>query len=97
MNSPEENTALRRLAEQLVEQQDAAQAAPEAIRASLPGYGKRLTFTRSIQVDSFAPLSIDLETKSLQRASGGSRLLLIFGTFIAVFIFIAISKKPVTE
>jgi hypothetical protein len=68
-NSVEENTALRGIANRIVEQQLAAEPAPSAIDVTLPERGRVLTFTRSLQVDGNAPLRLTLEISQLYRTS----------------------------
>jgi hypothetical protein len=63
-NSAEENAVQARLAERLIQQQDAAVASPAAIRATIPEQGRRLTFTRPLDVNTWSDLHIDLETHS---------------------------------
>jgi hypothetical protein len=79
-NTAEENTAFMRLAERLIQQQDAAVSSPAAIRASIPEQGRLLTFSRSILVDPWADLKIGLDAKAARTASGGMRLLILTGT-----------------
>jgi hypothetical protein len=92
-NSAEDNTALMRLAEHLIQQQDAAQAAPEAIRASLPEQGNRVTFTRSLFVDPYAPLKLDLETKSVLPATRSTRFWLLIGLFAGLTLLMFLAKS----
>ncbi len=60
-NSVEENTALRGIADRLVEQQLAAEPAPRALDVTLSERGRVLTFTRSLQVEGDKPLQLTLE------------------------------------
>src|SRR5204863_8515816 len=73
-NSGEENAALMRLAERLIQQQDAAVPTPTAIRASIPQQGRLLTFRRAVQVDTWADLNIRLEAKASRAASWSLRV-----------------------
>ncbi|HEV2209167.1 MAG TPA: hypothetical protein VG167_10360 [Verrucomicrobiae bacterium] len=61
-NSADDNAAFMRLAERLIQQQDAAVAAPAALRASIPDQGRLLTFKRSVLVDPWAELALHLQT-----------------------------------
>src|SRR5207302_11179106 len=61
-NGAEDNAALMKLAERLIRQQDAGVGKPEAIRATLPTQGKQLTFTGSLQVESWADLRVTLNS-----------------------------------
>ena len=60
-NTADENTALKGIASRLVDQQLAAEPAPNAIDVTLTENGRVLTFTRSLQVDGGAPLELKLE------------------------------------
>lgn len=73
--SAEDNAVQERLAERLIQQQDAAVASPAAIRTALPEQGRRLTFKRPLQVDTWSDLSIDLEATAAGSVSWGGRLL----------------------
>jgi hypothetical protein len=59
-NSAEDNAVLMRLAERLVQQQDAAVPNPAAIRASVPEEGRLLTFKRTLLVDPWAELKLQV-------------------------------------
>ncbi len=81
-NSADDNAAFIRLAERMIQQQDAAVAAPAAIRAAVPEQGRVLTFKRAVQVDKWADLRIELEAKVASTASWRSRfamLAVLFG------------------
>jgi uncharacterized OB-fold protein len=60
-NSADENTALRGIADRLVDQQLAAEPAPRAIDVTLSERGRVLTFTRSLQVEGDKPLQLNLD------------------------------------
>ena len=82
-NSSEENAAFIRLAERLVQQQDAAVTAPAALHASIPEQGRILTFTRSVLVNPWSALGVEVRaatatTKVGQAALLGSTALLLF-------------------
>ncbi|PYJ01824.1 MAG: hypothetical protein DME25_17410, partial [Verrucomicrobia bacterium] len=51
-NPADDNAAFMRLAERLIQQQDAAVTSPAAIRASIPEQGRVLTFKRAVLVDA---------------------------------------------
>lgn len=93
-NKAEENTLLMRLAENLVEQQEAAQALPETVRAAVPRQGMLYTFTRSLQVDTWADLSIDLRTETSE-TGGQSRLWLLALFFTgSLALMFAAKRRP---
>ncbi|MGK0198558.1 MAG: type II secretory pathway component HofQ, partial [Yoonia sp.] len=93
-NSGEVNTTLMRLAESLVRQQNAAKVTPAAIRASLPTHGHAYGFTRSLQVNKNADLSINLEADIPSSGSNGSFKLLSL-LFIGAFVVLMINRKRV--
>jgi hypothetical protein len=81
-NSADDNNALTRLASRMIQQQEAAVAAPAAIRAAVPEQGRVLTFKRAVQVDKWADLRIELDAKVARTASWGGRfamLMVLFG------------------
>ena len=86
-NSPEENAALMRLAQRLIQQQEAAVSSPAAMRASIPEQGRLLTFKRAVVVDAWADLRIGLEASAARPASWGVRVLVLAVTFAALAAF----------
>jgi hypothetical protein len=86
-NTADENAAFTRLAERLIQQQDAAVSTPAAIQASIPEQGRLLTFSRAVAVDSFADLQIGLEAKAVAAASWFTRLLILGGTMLILALF----------
>ena len=91
-NSAEENAVFMRLAERLIQQQDAAVAQPIAIRASIPEQGRLLTFTRLVQVNTWADLNIQLRATAAQAASSATRILVLLAVF-AVLITLALIAR----
>jgi hypothetical protein len=81
-NSAEENAVQQRLAERLVQQQDAALANPAAIRAAIPEQGRRLVFTRPLEVNTWADLTLNLQATAAGQATGLQRLALLVGVFL---------------
>jgi hypothetical protein len=73
INTAEENTAYLRLAEKLVQQEDAALSAPSAIRASIPEEGRVLIFKRDVAVDLWADLRVGLQMKTAPVVSNRAR------------------------
>ena len=70
-NSADENAALMKLADRLIQQQDAAVANPAVIRANIPEQGRLLTFKRAVVVDTWADLNIGLHARSANGVSWG--------------------------
>ena len=95
-NTADENAALMKLAERLVQQQDAAVAAPAVIRASIPQQGRLLTFHRAVQVDTWADLEIKLKTKANRAASIALRVIVLGCVFVALAA-LAFAAKRVTK
>jgi hypothetical protein len=76
-NSADENAALMKLAQRLIQQQDAAVANPAVIRANIPEQGRLLTFKRAVVVDTWADLNIGLKARIASAASWQDRLLVL--------------------
>jgi hypothetical protein len=95
-NSADENAALMKLAERLVQQQDAAVAAPAVIRASIPQQGRLLTFHRAVLVDPWADLQIRLKTKANNVASITLRLVVLAAVF-AIFAALAFGARRMSK
>ena len=87
-NSADDNAAFMKLAERLIQQQDAAVTAPAALRASIPEQGRVLTFKRAVVVDPWADLKIDLKASAARVASWGVCTLILAGT---VLVLLALS------
>ena len=66
-----------KLAERLVQQQDAAVANPAVIRANIPEQGRLLTFKRAVVVDTWADLNIALKAHTTAAISWNLRLLVL--------------------
>ena len=69
-NTAEENSALKGIAGRIVDQQLAAEPSPGAINVTIPESGNVLTFTRSIQVNGEAPLSLHLSLSETRGSNG---------------------------
>ncbi len=76
-NTADDNAAYLRLAERIIQQQDAAVSSPAAIRASIPEQGRMLTFKRAVVVDTWADLKIRLAATAAKTASWGVRILIL--------------------
>jgi len=92
-NSAEDNAAFTRLAERIIQQQDAAVSAPAAIRASIPQQGRLLTFRRAVQVDPKADLDIGLEASAARAASASVRLFTLGTTFLGLALVGWLSRR----
>jgi hypothetical protein len=83
-NSADDNATLMRLAERLIQQQDAAVSSVSALRANLPEQGRVLTFKRAVVVDQWANLQIALKAVTQQTAPWGIRLLFLGVTLVVL-------------
>jgi len=93
-NDTGDNAALMRLAERLIQQQDAAVANPAAIRAAIPEQGRVLTFKRAVEVNQWADMRIQLETKAARVAPWGIRIGILTAIFIGVSLtFFALRRN----
>jgi len=90
-NSTDENAALMKLADRLIQQQDAAVANPAVIRANIPEQGRLLTFKRAVVVDTWADLNIALHARTASGVSWEIRaaVLALVGLVLAGFALLA--------
>ncbi|MCD6049784.1 MAG: hypothetical protein K0Q55_1187 [Verrucomicrobia bacterium] len=94
-NTADDNAVMVRLAERIIQQQDAAVPNPAEIRATIPQQGRLLTFHRSVQVDQMTDLSIKLETRAFRTASMGLRVGILGVLFVgfALVVWMAGRKQ----
>lgn len=95
-NNADENAAYMRLAERLIQQQDAAVNSPAAIRANIPEQGRVLIFKRAVVVDTGADLRIRLAASAVTAASWAVRALILAGTLMVLGLF-AWAARPLRE
>lgn len=86
-NSAEENATLMRVAERLIQQQDAAIGNPAALRANLPEQGRVLTFKRAVAVDNWADLRLQIGAGVARGASWQSRFVILCAAALVVLAF----------
>jgi len=86
-NSAEENATFMRLAQRLIQQQDAAVSSATAIRAAIPEQGRLLTFRRAVVVDQWADLRIGLEASAAKAASWSVRMLILAAIAVVLAVF----------
>jgi hypothetical protein len=91
-NSAEDNAAYLRLAERLIQQQDAAVNSPASIRASVPSQGRLLTFKRAVVVNDWENLAIDLRARAERAAPWGVRAGIIAATLALLVLFMFAAK-----
>jgi hypothetical protein len=103
-NTADENSAFMRLAERLIQQQDAAVSSPAALRASLPEQGRVLTFKRAVLVDALIgtpdDLKLGLRLTPAKSLSATSRLLILAVTLFfltAATLCVRPFRRPVPE
>jgi len=84
-NTTEENAVLRRLAERIIDQQQAADPAPEGIELTIPDDGNVVTFRRALQVAGDAPLLLELEVDETSVTPAS----VIWGSLIAAGLTLA--------
>jgi hypothetical protein len=92
-NTADDNAALMRLAERLIQQQDAAVSAPTAIRAAIPQQGRLLTFRRTVQVNTFTDLQISLRATAMRTAPSGVRIATLASVFICLAFIAWLANK----
>ena len=83
-NTADDNAVFMRLAERLIQQQDAAVSSPAAIRANVPEQGRVLTFERSVAVNERADLNIGIKADSVKVAPRNVRVSILAGVFLAL-------------
>lgn len=96
-NTADDNAAFNRLAERIIQQQDAAVSNPSVIRADIPEQGRKLTFSRAVAVDTWADLHVGLKAGTTATASWGTRFLILIGTAIALAAVRFFGRKSTGE
>jgi len=94
-NSADDNAAYMRLAERLIQQQDAAVSSASALRANIPEEGRVLTFKRAVVVDQEADLRIGIEAASAQVASSGMRVRFLVVTLVVLAVIAGLGRVVV--
>jgi hypothetical protein len=92
-NTADDNAAYMRLAERIIQQQDAAVSSPAAIRASIPEQGRVLTFKRAVVVDTWADLKIRLEATAAKDASWAVRILVLAACLLILGCFAWVARS----
>jgi hypothetical protein len=97
-NSADENAALMKLANRLIQQQDAAVPNPAVIRANIPEQGRLLTFKRAVVVEKSADLNIGLHVHTANAVSWGLRaaVLTLVALVLAGFALLARGMRKVS-
>jgi hypothetical protein len=92
-NTADENAAFMKLAERLIQQQDAAVSRPAALKATIPEQGRVLMFRRAVVVDPWADLRIRLATTAVQAVSWAARVLILASTILALLGIAFVARK----
>jgi hypothetical protein len=83
-NPADENAALAKCAERIIQQQDAAVTNPAVIQASIPEQGRLITFHRAIAVDPLADLKVGIEANAPRAATWALRLMILAATALTI-------------
>jgi len=94
LNTVEDNSAFRRLAERIVRQQEAIEAEAGAIQATLPGVGQVLSFSQSVQGKDSPVLKVVLTAKAGDEGFPTYNLGLLLALFIALGLIRLAAPKP---
>ncbi|MBT7734181.1 MAG: hypothetical protein HN707_04685, partial [Verrucomicrobia bacterium] len=94
LNTVEDNSAFRRLAERIVRQQEAIEAEAGAIQATLPGVGQVLNFSQSVQGKDSPVLKVVLTAKAGDEGFPTYNLGLLLALFIALGLIRLAAPKP---
>jgi len=92
-NTADDNAVLMRLAERIIQQQDAAVPNPAEIRATIPQQGRMLTFRRTVQVDTWTDLNIKLEAGAFRTASNGLRVGILASLLVGFMVIVMAMGK----
>lgn len=84
-NTADDNAVQMKLAERIIQQQEAALPSPAAIRATIPEQGRVLTFVRPLEVDPWADLGVRLRAIAVRPAPAMWR----FACLVMVLIVVA--------
>ncbi len=94
LNTIEDNSAFRRLAERIVRQQEAIEAEAGAIQATLPGVGQVLSFSQSVQGKDSPVLKVVLTAKAGDEGFPTHNMGLLLALFIALGLIRLAAPKP---
>jgi hypothetical protein len=88
ISTADENAAFMRLAERLVQQQDAAVNNPAGIHANIPEEGRVLTFKRAVAVEPWANLNIQIHASTTPATSRTVKITVLAGMAVVFAIFV---------
>jgi hypothetical protein len=92
-STADDNSTFMRLAERIIQQQDAATTAPAAIHATVPEQAHVLTFKRSVAIDQWSSLNINLKAKAIRAVSWTIRSAILLGLVAATVLLIVVTDK----
>ncbi|HZR17651.1 MAG TPA: hypothetical protein VFE51_10020, partial [Verrucomicrobiae bacterium] len=87
-NSSDENAAFMKLAERLIQQQDAATTLPAALHATIPEQGRVLTFKRAVLIDPWGGLGLHIRLGAAAAAVWLVRASVLSATFMVLLILL---------
>lgn len=96
-NNADDNATLQRLAERIIEQQDAAVPTPATIRATIPQQGRLLTFQRGVQIETWTDLQLRIQATPSQPPGTSTRLplpVLLLGIPLLLTAFLQFRRLP---
>jgi hypothetical protein len=94
LNGAADNATLEKLAERIIEQQDAALPSPTAIRASIPQQGRMLTFKRSVQVETWTDLNLHLAARSANAPNHVGRFASFAALALSLTALVRFTRPP---
>jgi hypothetical protein len=94
----EEGAIPLKLAERLIQQQEAAAASPTALRVSLPEQGQVLTFARPLAVEAWADLQVNLRAAAaMNRVSRPARAAVLLVFLLVCWAFLRVVPGRAAE
>jgi hypothetical protein len=91
-NSSDENAAFMKLAERLIQQQDAAASVPAALHATIPEQGRVLIFKRAVLIDPWAELGLHIRIGAAAAATWFTHGLFLCGMFALFILLLWLAK-----
>ncbi len=91
--SAEEQAIQLKLAQRLIQQQEAAAASPTALRVALPEPGRQLTFSRPLAVEPWSELKLSVRAVAARaEVSRTGRLALLLGLFGVLLVMLRLTR-----
>jgi hypothetical protein len=86
LNTAEDNTVIRRVAERMLAQQQSVAGTLDSIRTTIPDGGKTLVFNKSLQVSTDSDLSLEVSLAEPHKRSNWPLLVLGLGMFVVALL-----------